>query len=223
MGALPAERLNSELQLLSDEELARQTQAGSLNAFEELVFRYEGRVYSFVLQLCRNSADAAEVTQETFIKAFRTIALYNPRYTFPPWLFTIARRKCIDHYRAAPPLSQAPALDRTDGTDPAQVLASQEDRDCLWALARRVLSPAQFQALWLNYSAEMKVAEIARVLNRTRTHVKVMLFRARHTLRRALEASEGGFFSANPMAGRAPQGRRGNERLLHTARSACAP
>lgn len=195
---MPAAHLNSELQRLSDEELARQTQAGSLIAFEELVFRYEGRIYAFVLQLCRNSADAGEVTQETFLKAFRTIALYNPNRSFPPWLFTIARRKCIDHHRAAPPLSDAPVPDRTDGTDPADSLAVQEDRDWLWALARRVLPPAQFQALWFNYAAEMKVEDIARVLKRTRTHIKVMLFRARRTLRRALEESKPGFLSMEP-------------------------
>jgi RNA polymerase sigma-70 factor, ECF subfamily len=223
VGAWPVEHLNPELQRLSDEELARQTQAGSLIAFEELVFRYGGRIYAFVLQLCCNTADAEEVTQETFVKAFRAIALYNPRHAFPPWLFTIARRKCIDHHRAALPLSDAPAPDRTDGTNPAELLASQDDKDCLWALARQALPPSQFQALWLNYAAEMKVAEIAQVLNRTRTHIKVMLFRARRTLRRALEESRPGFLSVKPMPGRARRARRDDEVLLHAARSASAP
>ena len=223
MGALPARNVNSELQRLTDEELARQTRAGSLTAFEELIFRYERRIYAFVLQMCRNSADAAEVTQETFLKTFRNIALYDPRHAFHTWLFTVARRKCIDHHRAARPLTDAPAPDRADPTDPAEALASQEDRDGLWALARRVLPPAQFEALWLNYAVEMKVEEIAQVLHRTRTHIKVMLFRARRTLRRALEESEPGSLSVNPMAGRARQARRGDEALLQTARSASAP
>jgi RNA polymerase sigma-70 factor, ECF subfamily len=182
--------VNAELQGLSDEELARQTKAGSLAAFEELLQRYERRIYAFVLQACRNSADAAEVTQETFVKAFRHIGLYNPRYAFRTWLFTIARRKCIDHHRAAPPPSDSAVPDRADGSDPAEVLAAQEDKDSLWALARRVLPPAQFQALWFSYAVEMKVEEIARVLGRTRTHVKVMLFRARRTLRRAIDESD---------------------------------
>ena len=223
MGALPARTVNSELERLSDEELARQTRAGSLTAFEELILRYERRIYAFVLQLCGNSADAAEVTQETFLKAFRNIALYDPRHAFPAWLFTVARRKCIDHHRAAPPLSDAPEPDRADPTDPAEVLASQEDRDNLWALARRVLPPAHFQALWLNYAVEMNVGEIAQVMRRTRTHIKVMLFRARRTLRGALEESEPGFLSLDPMAGRARQARGGGEGLLHTARPASAP
>ena len=198
MSAFPAGHVNSELQQLSDEELARQTQAGSLVAFEELVFRYERRIYGFTLQFCHNADDAAELTQETFLKAFRSIASYNPRHTFPPWLFTIARRKCIDHHRAAPPPPEAPVPDRTDGTDPAELLAAQEDRNSLWSLARRMLPPAQFQALWLHYAEDMEIEGIARVLNRTRTHIKVMLFRARRTLQRSLEESKPGYLFIEP-------------------------
>ena len=200
--AWPAGNVNSRLQQPSDEDLARQTQAGSLAAFEELVFRYERRIYGFVLQTCPNLADAAEITQETFLKAFRNIAQYDLRHAFPGWLFTIARHNCIDHYRAAPPLSGQPAPDRADEGDPAETLVSQEDRDGLWALARRVLPPAQFQALWLAYAGDMKVREIARVMNRTSTHVKVMLFRARRTLRRALEESQPDFLTLEPVATR---------------------
>jgi RNA polymerase sigma-70 factor (ECF subfamily) len=220
---LAAQNVNSELQRLSDEELARQTQAGSLTAFEELLFRYEHRVYAFTRQFCRNPADAAEVTQETFLKAFRNIALYDPRRAFTAWLFTIARRRCIDHHRAAPLSSDAPAPEQADTSDPAEVLAGQEDRDSLWALARQLLPPAQFQALWLNYAADMKVEEIARVLNLTRTHIKVMLFRARRKLRRALEDSRPGLLSINTMAGRTRREHRRGDDLLPTARSASAP
>ena len=193
--------MNSELKRLSDSELARQTQAGSLTAFEELVFRYERRIYAFVAHSCRNSADAAEVTQEIFLKAFRAISLYDPRRAFATWLFTIARRKCIDRHRAAPPPSAEPMPDRADADDPAAVLVRQEDRDSLWELARRVLPHSQFQALWLNYAEELNVEEIARILSRTRTHIKVMLFRARRTLGHALEASKPGFLPFNLVEG----------------------
>jgi len=54
------------------------------------------------------------------------------------------------------------------------------------ALARRCLSAVQFQALWLRYAEDLELAEIARVLGKTRIHVKVLLFRARKTLGNAL-------------------------------------
>jgi RNA polymerase sigma-70 factor, ECF subfamily len=198
----PREVVNSVLEQLTDEALARKTRGGSLQAFEDLVSRYERRIYGFVLQFCSNPSDAAEITQETFLKAFRNIAQYNPRHPFPGWLFTIARHNCIDHHRAAPPFSDAPMPERAAAGDPAEALLSQEDRDGLWTLARRVLPPAQFEALWLTYATEMKVQDVARVMNRTSTHVKVMLFRARRTLRRALEETRPDFLTIKPAAER---------------------
>ena len=195
--------MSSELQQRSDEDLARQAQAGSLAAFEELVSRYERRIHGFVLQFCPNAADAAELTQETFVKAFRNLARYSSRHPFAGWLFTIARHNCIDHHRAAPPASAGPVPDCPGEGDPAATLTAQEDRDTLWALARRVLPAAQFQALWLSYAADMQVREIAAAMNRTCTHIKVMLFRARRTLRRALEASQPDLPGAEPRRERA--------------------
>lgn len=165
----------------SDEELARQVQAGSMAAFEELVCRYEKRIFAFASRAHRG-ADAQEVAQETFVRAFRAIGHYNPCQPFAPWLFTIAHRKSIDLYRAAPPPATEPLPELLDPTNPAELLAQREDRDALWHLARKRLPDMQFQALWLKYAESLDVAAIARVLHKTRTHVKVLLFRARQKL-----------------------------------------
>lgn len=179
-----------ELETLSEAELARQSQAGSLEAFEQLVYRYEHRVYAFVFQFRHSRADACEVTQETFVRAFQAIAQFDPRHAFGPWLFTIARRKCIDHYRAAPAAAAAElSVEPEDPDDPASLLARREEYDELWRVARNRLPDVQFQALWLRYVEEMDVAQIARVLRKSRTHVKVLLFRARQSLGRQLEAA----------------------------------
>jgi len=166
----------------SDELLAQQTQAGSMDAFEELVLRYERRIYAFVSQSCRNGMDAAEVTQETFVKAYQAISQFDPRRTFAPWLFTIARRKCVDHFRAVPPTSHDSPPELSDNNDPGELLALQDERQHLWNLARRILPESQFHALWLHYVEDMSLAEIARVLRRPQTYIKVLLFRARKTL-----------------------------------------
>jgi RNA polymerase sigma-70 factor (ECF subfamily) len=180
----------ADFQRCSDEELARQSQDGSLAAFEELVYRYEGRIYGFVANSCRNAADAREVTQDTFVRAFQAIGQFDCGRGFGPWLFTIARRKCIDHYRAAPHGADEPMPELPDNDDPAELLARQEERQSLWGLARRRLSEPQFQALWLKYAEEMSVAGIAQVLHKTQTHVKVLLFRARRVLARELKAGQ---------------------------------
>ena len=177
------------LESLRDEELARQTQAGYLAAFEQLVYRYEGRIYGFILNSGHRDADAREITQDAFVRAFQAIGQYDPGRAFSPWLFTIARRKCVDHHRSASPPAEAHLAEEPDLNDPAELLAREEDRRDLWRLARRRLAKPQFQALWLRYVEDLSVAEIARVLRKTQTHVKVLLFRARHTLGRELEKS----------------------------------
>jgi RNA polymerase sigma-70 factor, ECF subfamily len=179
----------SDLPSPSDEALARQTQAGSMEAFEELVLRYEQRIFAFISRSCRNGMDAAEITQEAFVKAYQAISQFDPKRTFAPWLFTIARRKCVDHFRAVRPASGDSALELSDTDDPAELLAAEDERQHLWSLARRILPQSQFDALWLHYVEDMNLAAVAKVLRRPQTYIKVLLFRARKTLAERLKPS----------------------------------
>jgi len=207
--------MSSDALKLSDEALALQTQSGSMEAFEELVIRYEKRIYSFVSQSCRNYTEIAEITQETFVKAYQAISQFDPTRAFAPWLFTIARRKCVDHFRALkfiPPVQHLTSdtqagNDKTpelsDSNDPAELLALQDERRHLWNIARRILSQSQFDALWLHYVEDMSVAEIATILRRPQTYVKVLLFRARKGLAERLKPTRafiGSTFETMPHA-----------------------
>ena len=159
-------------------------------AFEQLVYRYEHRVHAFVAQFCGNATDAREITQESFVTAYQKLRHFDARREFAPWLFTIARRKCIDRHRAAPPLAEDSLPELPDENDPAELLARQEDRQHLWRLARVCLPENQYRALWLRYAEDMDVALIAQVLGKTRVHVKVLLFRARQILGRRLNPGQ---------------------------------
>ena len=188
---------------LSDEELAREAQGGSLESFEELVRRYETQLYRFLARTCRNDADGADLTQETFMTAHTKLERYNPAQSFATWLFTIARRKCIDHLRARRPVGDEAAVELLDENCPAEIAARRDEQADLWQRARAILSDVQFQAVWLKYVEDLSVAEIAGVLRRTQTHVKVILFRARTALAVALVVQPGGERSFNkaPMPG----------------------
>jgi RNA polymerase sigma-70 factor, ECF subfamily len=181
--------VNINLKEASDEELARQSQAGSFPAFEELVFRYEHRIYSFLAQALRNATDARELTQDTFVKAHQAIGSFDPARNFATWLFTIARRKFVDHLRARPPRTDEPIPEMPDHNNPAELLARDEERDNLWKTAAGLLPPEQFQAVWLRYMEDLDVARIAHILRRTKTSVKVLLFRARLRLRSRLKSA----------------------------------
>lgn len=186
--------MESDQPLPSDEQLARQAQAGSASAFEELVRRYEVRIYRFVLQQCRTPADAQEITQDAFVSAAGHLHQFDANRSFGAWLFAIARRKCIDRQRANQRQVELAASETADcvvAEDPAELLAQQEARQDLWRQARRVLPELQFQALWLRYAEDLSVADIARVLRKTSVHVKVLLFRARTVLARELSEPPG--------------------------------
>lgn len=179
--------MSNPFQSISDEDLARQCQGGDFAAFEELVSRYENRIYSFLLQLGGNAADARDATQNTFARAFRKLDQFDPHRSFASWLFAIARRKGIDAFHSRLPCRGEESLEQMDADSPDELLARRDDAEELWGRARATLPPAQFEALWLRYVEEMKVAQIAAVVGKTQTHVKVLLFRARNTLAKTLE------------------------------------
>lgn len=170
----------------SDGELARDSQAGSLEAFDELATRYESRVLAFIRRICPCEADALEVTQESFLKAFRALSQFDPDRSFAPWLFAIARRCAIDFLRAAPPPGEPVPEHLPAAADVLADIAARDDLANLWSLARRCLPPGQFQVLWLTYVEDFGVADTAAVMRLTRPHVKILLFRARRKLRQHL-------------------------------------
>lgn len=182
----------------SAEDLAVRAQGGGeagLAAFGELVERFSGRVHSFLLRRL-SSADAEDLTQEAFIRAWQRIGTYNPRYRFSTWIFTIATRLAISHGRTdrrgrERPLNADGGF-RHKGTEPGAGMAAREERVRVWDVVEEVLSPEQQTAVWLRYVEDMAIADIARVMGRSQVGVRVMLFRARGVLSEHLEPPEEG-------------------------------
>lgn len=167
----------------AEQREVREACEGSLQAFEALVHRYERRVYAFVSQFCRHPEDAREITQDSFVRAFQALDRLDTQQSFGPWLFTIARRKCVDfHRRRTPSSEELPEELPAPGPSPDANAAERDDTHLLWAKVRQALPPRQYEVVWLHYAEAMGVAEIAGVLELTPTHVKVLLFRARQRL-----------------------------------------
>lgn len=179
--------VNMRFEACRDEELAVLARQGSAAAIEALVCRYEARLYRYAVSVCRDHSDAQEITQDTFVRAWLSLHQFDPKRSFAAWLFMIARRKCIDHLRR-PRLQTSTSLPELhDPHDPVSLLSVKEEQGNLWNLARERLSQAQFDTLWMRYAEDMDIAEIAQVLGKTRTHIKVLLFRARIVLVKHLE------------------------------------
>jgi RNA polymerase sigma-70 factor, ECF subfamily len=84
---------------VSDWELVQQCQAGDMSAFQELVARYQQKVLMVILGLLRNREDALEVSQETFLRAYRKINSFKGGSSFYTWLYRIAVNMAIDAQR----------------------------------------------------------------------------------------------------------------------------
>jgi RNA polymerase sigma-70 factor (ECF subfamily) len=178
----------SKTKQVTDEELALEMASGSRAAFEELVCRYSPRLFHFLRHRLSSNQDIEDLIQDTFLKAFRNIDRYNPEYKFSTWLYTVAVRLAISHYRANRPKDLS-SIPNHNPLDPQEILTRKDQSQKIWACAKS-LHKKQYEALWLRYMEDLSVREIATVLNKTQVQIRVLLHRARLNLGKKLNKSD---------------------------------
>ena len=142
---------------MSDDELVKRICQGDENAAEELIRRWYPAVVRYCRWRCGNGA-AADLTQETFLRLFRSLAGYREQGSFKGYLFAIASRLCTDENRRTPlyPLEDQGPL--ADARDP---IGQLEDRDEIRCLLR-ALPPEQREAVLLRFGLRLSYRDIAR-------------------------------------------------------------
>lgn len=88
-----------------DQELVDLARAGDMRAFDELVTRYRGKVYAMIYHMVRNEQDAWEISQEAFVRAWKSLPRFKARSSFYTWLYRIASNSAIDWLRRQKPQS----------------------------------------------------------------------------------------------------------------------
>ena len=173
------------------EELALAVAAkeGCMDSFEQLVARLEGRLFAFLYQKTSDHHIAQDLLQSTFVTAYRKLHRYNPQYAFTTWIYTIASRLAINHFRRKRVL-ESEHVDRATDTNPRSELIASEKTECVWEQARALLSESQFTALWHFYAEDRNLAETADLMNKSIGSVKVLLHRARRKLAEVLPTSD---------------------------------
>ncbi len=145
---------------MSDDELVEKIKCGDDAAAKELIDRYYGAILRYCGWHCAASEKAEDLTQETFLKLFRSLPKYHGRNKFKSYLYTIANRLCIDESRKLSFYSLEAVGDIADGRSG---IAQAEHREDIRRLLG-VLSAEQREAVILRFGQELGFAEIAKVM-----------------------------------------------------------
>ena len=173
--------------------IVRKVLGGDANAFETLVLEYEKNVYNIALRMTGNSEDAADMTQEAFIKAYNSLQSFRGDSKFSVWLYRIVSNVCLDFLRSKnrrPTVSLS--VEDDDGEDAQLDVADESqspelllDRNLTRDSVRRGLDslpPDYRQILLLREIQGLSYDEIAQALSLEVGTVKSRIFRARKRL-----------------------------------------
>ncbi|HEV7333724.1 MAG TPA: sigma-70 family RNA polymerase sigma factor [Flavisolibacter sp.] len=176
-----------------DNDLIQLVLQGQSAAYAELVDRYKAFVFTIVLRYISSREDAEEVSQDVFVKAFRSLSDFKGASKFSTWLYTIVTTSCLTFLRKKKLDVQSldnekvfAAADNIDGGMSANQV-EQKSRVAMVNEAIKMLSPDDAQIITLFYKGEQTLEEIAKILGKEPNAVKVQLHRARTRLKERLQ------------------------------------
>jgi len=166
---------------------------GDTSAFSYLVERHKDMAYTVALKVVRDSQDAEEVTQDSFVKAFQQLRTFQGKSKFSTWLYTIVYRTAISKTRKKK--IAVTGLDdyvvnnyATDVSDAHLQGMQQEERQKYIKAAIENLPEIDALLVTLFYVNDNTLDEIEKITGYTKTNIKVRLFRARKKLYKSLES-----------------------------------
>jgi RNA polymerase sigma-70 factor (ECF subfamily) len=172
-----------------------QLRRGDPSALEPLLARYQNRLFRYLLRLVREPQEAEDLFQQTWVRVVEKIGKSDPRRSFDAWLFTLARNLAIDRLRRVRPRSieePLPSGEALGDLLPSTARAPfeqavQRERASHVAEVMETLSLIHREVLALRFEEEMKLEEIASVLDCPLSTVKSRLRRGLESLRSGLE------------------------------------
>ncbi|TSD64938.1 sigma-70 family RNA polymerase sigma factor [Inquilinus sp. KBS0705] len=178
---------------LSDIDLIKQTLGGNQSAYADLVKRHQRFVFTLALRFAKNREDAEEISQDCFIKAYRSLASFQQQSKFSTWLYSIV-------YTTAMTFLRKKRVDTTSIDDEETYLQIEgkpgsfdennvENKSRSYYLNQAItqLLPDDATIITMFYKGEQSLEEIAQAMGIEANTVKVKLFRARQRLKERLE------------------------------------
>jgi len=179
------------LKLQGDEHLIAMARAGNPGAFEAIVDRYQGRLLGFCRQMLGSTEDGEDVLQEVFVNAYRAMLADEREINLRPWLYRIARNRCLNHLRK-PTADAQESMDLVPEVEAASTAEKVHNREEFRQLLSDVgkLPETQRSALLLREMDAMSYEEIAQAMETSVPSVKSLLVRARISLAEASQARQ---------------------------------
>ena len=185
--------------LMTSEEAAwiARAKAGDQAAFAAIFTRYERRIYSFIYRMLGDPDDAYDLTQDTFLKAYRALGKTDDELNVNAWLHRIASNACMDLLRRRQRVRWLPwetaKHDRPSARaedDPERTLLGGETQTAVQRVLA-AMSPRNRQAMILREYEGLSCEDIGEVMGVSRSAVKSMLFRGREEFRKLYTTMEG--------------------------------
>jgi len=178
---------------LTDTEIISRVLKGDQQLYAQIVERYQNYVFTLVLRMVESREDAEEVSQDIFVKAYRSLADFRGESKFSTWLYTIARTSSITFLRKKKLDTTSIDNEKTfiqvenqESGFKANII-EQKSRHAMVNEAIQMLSPDDAQVITLFYKGEQSLEEMGRILGMEPNTVKVKLHRARQRLKEKME------------------------------------
>jgi RNA polymerase sigma factor (sigma-70 family) len=178
---------------LTDTEIIKKILQGEQALFAQLVQRYQRYVFTLVNRFTSNREDAEEISQDIFVKAYRSLADFRGEAKFSTWLYTVVRTSCITFLRKkqldTTSLDNEKTLIQLENKESGfnANIVEQKSRHAMLNAAIQLLSPDDSLILTLFYKGEQSLEEIGRIMGLEPNTVKVKLHRARNRLKEKME------------------------------------
>ena len=167
--------------------------SGDQAAWEHIIRLYRRKVFNIAYKFVGRHDEAEDLTQDVFLKVFKSLRTFDRRANFSTWLISVSRNLCIDHYRSVRREREAVnhdvdvgTLARPAGGDNAEAMLEQRDRVAILGAALDKLTPALRAAVMLRDIQELSYQEIADKLGVPEGTVKSRINRGRTELARQI-------------------------------------
>lgn len=181
-----------------EQKLVERIRDGDIASFRELVEQYKKKIYYLAFDMVGNHQDAEDISQEVFIKVFRFIKNFRQDAKLSSWLYQVTVNTCIDAQRkkiAKPQVSMESsdienlrhAASQSNGkvSEPERKAAGNMLQDHIRRLLQKI-SPRERSVFVMRYYNELKLNEIAEILNVSNNTIKSLLLRAKKKLKKEL-------------------------------------